>query len=168
MEQYLIMKRTFIILAAAACLGASSLAFAPVQSEKLDAPSLKRLVEGLGYEVKVLEEEEGKEMYEFKASGGDFDVHMASEISPSKNYIWLTVYFGEMSKREKKADIYKKLLAENAKIQPCQFYTTSSGALKMAMPIDNRGLQAADLKRCIDAVKRNVESTVELWSESED
>lgn len=167
MEQDSIMKRVFIILAAAACLGASSLAFVPAQSEKLDAPGLKRMVEGLGYEVKALEETEGKEMYEFKATGGEFDVFMATEISPSKNYIWLTVYFGEMSKREKKTDIFKKLLAENGNIQPCQFYTTKSGALKMAMPIDNRGLQSADFKRCIDSIKRNVENTVELWQEEE-
>ena len=160
-------KHALIAFAALAVAGGSVLAFAPVQTEKLDAKSLKRTLEGLGYELKALEEAEGKEMYEFKSTADGYDVFMAAQISPSKNYVWLTVYFGEMAKRDKKADIYKNLLVENGKIQPCQFYITSSNALKMALPIDNRGIQAADLKRNIDSLAGNVADTVELWREDE-
>jgi hypothetical protein len=158
-------KNALVAFAAVAIAAGSLLAFAPVQSEKLDAKGLKTMLSSAGYEVKALNDKEGEELYEFKATAAPYDVFVSAQLSPSTNYVWLAVYFGEMAKREKKPDIYKKLLSENDKIKPCLFYVTEANALKMAMPIDNRGLQPADLKRTVEFLAKNVSETEDLWTE---
>ena len=156
-------KHALIAFAALALAGGSVLAFAPVQSEKMDGPGLKRVLEGLGFEVKVTSATEGKEVYQITHVTGGYNVHMSASFSGSKNYIYLIASLGEVSKLESKTDIYKKLLQENGKVQPCQFYISEKGMLQMAAATDNRGVQAADMKRVIEMLGNNVAETDELW-----
>lgn len=161
----LVVKRT--ILFAAAISGAVMLglltgapAAAGQDDIQLSATKLKAVVEGLGYEVKALSTEEGKEKYEFKVTKGSLDVPMAVEISPSKNYIWLTVFLGP----SKPNHPFEELLKKNGAIQPSFFYITSKGNLMMGIPMDNRSVNPASMKRNIDKIAADVSDTESLWS----
>lgn len=152
--------RTCTVASAAFALGAS----ATLQQTKpaaLDPNGLKAMVEGLGYEVKVMNTEPGKEKFEIPTKTANFNVPVAAEISPSKNYIWLTVNLGTNSPTKK----HEQLLKENANIQPSFFYITSKGSLMMAQPLDNRELTPAIMKRCLDKIVNDVDKTSASWKD---
>lgn len=135
-------------------------AFAGQAEDRLDAAKLKAMINGLGYETSDLNTEVGKEKYQFKITKGSLDVPMAAEFSPSKNYIWFTVFLGASKPTLKFEDMLKR----NSEIQPSQFYITSKGNLMMAIAIDNRSVSAAVMKRNVDKLADDVESTQSLWS----
>lgn len=142
-----------------ASLGHNNAIAAPSQ-DKLKPAELKSMVEGLGYETKVLNSEAGKEKYEFTIKLTDFNVPMGAEISPSGNYVWLTVFLGAM----KPAHPFEELLRANGDIQPSFFYITKSGNLMMAVAIDNRQVTAAVLKRNVDKISADVSKTSKTWT----
>lgn len=137
----------------------SQTATAGTSQDKLDAASLKTMVEGLGYETKPLSEEAGKEKYEVKVTKGGFNIPVGAEISPSTNYIWLTVSLGDFKPGHKS----EELLKQNAKIQPSFFYITSKNILMMAMPLDNRLVNATILKRNLEKITQDVSDSSSLW-----
>jgi hypothetical protein len=147
----------FIGLAAFAGL-TYGVAEAGAQSGQFDAAQLKSAIEGLGYETKALNTEAGKEKYEFKLTRGGLDVPIAAEISPSKNFIWLTVFLGEP-----KADKALELLKQNGKIQPTNFYVTDKGSLMLGFAIDNRSMTAAILRQRIDKLTDDTVKTRSYW-----
>jgi hypothetical protein len=126
-----------------------------------DAAAAKRAVEDIGYETKELNKEPGKEKYEFKITRDGFDIPMGIEISPSKNYIWLTVFLGPAPKSDstKNADLLRK----NSEVQPCQFYVTSKGNLMLAYPLDNRGMSNPVLRAKVDKLAADVVKTKDVW-----
>lgn len=131
-------------------------------SDPLTAEKLKEMIVNLGFEPKALNEEVGKEKYEFTVKAEGFDVPIAAEISASKNYVWLTVYLGDAP-----ADSSPKipaLLKKNHKIQPCQFYITEKGALMMAIAMDNRGITPAVFKRAYTKLSDDVSGTADVWN----
>ncbi len=132
-------------------------------ASKLDPKQLKTLIGGLGYEVKDLNTEAGKEKFEFKTSAGGLDIPIGAEISPSKNYIWLTVYLGDQPKNSAFASKALPLLKQNGKVQPTQFYVTSRDALMVAIAMDNRSIDAVALKRTIEKVMNDVANSKDLW-----
>lgn len=142
-----------------ASLGHNHAIAAPAQ-DKVTAAELKTLIEGLGYETKVLNSEEGKEKYEFTIKTADFNVPLGAEISPSKNYIWLTVFLGV----SKPTHSFEELLKANGDIQPSFFYITKKGNLMMAVAIDNRQVTSAILKRNVDKISADVSSTSKTWT----
>lgn len=130
-----------------------------LQSEKLNAESLKKMAEGLGFELKTLNTEAGKEKYEIPVKTATLNIPVGAEISSSTNYIWLTVNLGPNSSAKK----HEEMLKSNGVIQPCFFYVSSKGALLMAEPIDNRGITPAILKRCLDKLVADVDKTTAIW-----
>lgn len=158
------MKRVWIsalalFAASGAGLLSSSGARATSEDEKLDAAKLKDMVVNLGYEVKALNTEQGKEKWQFSVSKGGYDVPIGVEISPSTNYIWLTISFGEVKKDAK----FEELLKKNGEIQPANFYITKKGFLMMGLAIDNRKVTPATMKRCVDLVAQDTADTADLW-----
>lgn len=133
----------------------------PNQSDKLTAESLKTMSEGLGIEVKVLNAEVGKEKYTLSMKTTSLNIPVGAEISPSGNYIWLTVNLGNNSSTKK----HEELLKQNGVIQPAFFYITSSGRLMMAHPIDNRSISPVVLKRCLDKIVADVDKTNAIWKD---
>lgn len=133
--------------------------FAQTNDGKLDAAGLKSAVEGLGYETKDIGTGPGKEKYEFKIEKGGLNIPVGAEVSPSKNYIWLTVNLGSDSGKLN----YQELLKRNAKIQPSFFYLTSNGALMMAEAIDNRLVTSPIMRRVVDKLTTDVSDTKDLW-----
>ncbi len=138
----------------------AGLAINQVESKPLDSPALKAMVDGLGYETKNIGSEVGKEKYEFKVKTEGFDVPMAAEISPSKNYIWLTANLGATSEKTK----YEAILRANGAVQPTQFYVNSKGLLMVAIPIENHGVTPAWMKKCIDKLGNDLTDQAEAWN----
>jgi len=155
----------FPLAAAVALLALAG--FRSVQgADRLDAASMKALVSGLGYELKTLNAEEGKEKYEFTITKGGLDIPVAAEISASTNYVWFTIFFGEgPSAAEAKGPKMHALLNWNFKVQPCQFYITDKGNLMLAVAVDNRGINAAVMRRVIDKLIDDAVRSKDAWAD---
>ena len=129
--------------------------------DPIDAKQLKTILEQLGYTVKDLVTTPGAEKYEVKTKTASFDVPVGYEISPSTNFIWLTVFLGPA-----KADTSLKnsaLLRQNSAIQPCFFYITAKGNLMMGVAVENRGVTNAILRRHTEKLIADVSSTATYW-----
>lgn len=126
----------------------------------INQTKLRDLLIQLGYTPKDLVTTPGKEKYEIKLNRGGLDVPMGLEISPSTNYIWLTVFLGKAPSDSSK---YFQLIKQNSKIQPALFYVTDSGNLMMGLPVDNRGINNSLLKRYTDFIAGKVADTKEYW-----
>lgn len=137
----------------------------PVQQDRLDAPALKAMIDGFGYEIKELSGEAGKEKWEIATKTEALNIPVACELSASKNYIWLTVNLGEAPKADApgSAAKFEKLLRATFSSQPCHFYITTKGYLMLAIAAENRALSAADLKRALDKVVADVGKTQDAW-----
>lgn len=128
-------------------------------SDQLDATKMKEMLVGLGYEVKALSEKVGEEKYTVTIVAGDFDVPVGVELSPSKNYIWLTANLGSDSDKTK----HREILKANSQVQPSQFYITKSGLLMIGLPLENRAMTAAIMKRNIEKLGSDVSATASTW-----
>lgn len=142
-------------------LGAAALTPAVfLQATVLEPADLQKMVDGMGYTTKMLNEEKGKEKFEFTIKAEGFDVPIAAEVSPSKNYVWFTVLLGKASEDGAKNTA---LLKENFKIQPDFFYITEKGNLMMGIAVDNRGVSPAVIKRVTDKLSEDVSKTSKVW-----
>lgn len=121
---------------------------------------LKELLVQLGHTVKDIVATPGKEKYEIKINKGGLDIPMGLEISPSTNYIWLTVNLGKAPSDSLK---YFKFIKQNSKIQPALFYVTDAGNLMMGLPVDNRGINNSLLKRYTEFIAGKVADTKDSW-----
>ena len=128
--------------------------------EPLNTAQLKKMLTELGYTTKDLETKPGKEKYEVKHTLRAFDVPVGYEISPSTNFIWLTVMLG---KHKTDTSYSFALLKHNAKIQPCFFYITASGNLMMGLAVENRGVTNAILRKHTDKILNDVIDNAAVW-----
>jgi hypothetical protein len=129
--------------------------------EQLTAQGLKEMLVQLGYEVTDITTTPGSEKYSVNNKTATLNVPVAYELSPSKNFLWLTVNLG--TPRADSSVMNAALLKENTKIQPCQFYITAKGALMMGFALENRGLTNAILRKHTDKIIGDVSSTTALW-----
>ncbi len=156
--------KTFLPFLSLIALAAALFAAGSAQSDdKLDAKQLRTMIEGLGYEIKVLNAEAGKEKYEFVVKRGGLDIPIAAEVSASKNYVWLTVFLGEAPKDDAPSTKFSQYLKKNFQTQPCHFYVTSRGSLMLGIPMDNRAITAPWLRKCVDKIAEDTDSTRDLW-----
>ena len=132
----------------------------PSECGPINQSKLKELLVQLGYTPKEIVATPGKEKYEIKITTGGLDVPMGLEISSSTNYIWLTVFLGKASSDSSN---YFKFIKQNAKIQPALFYITDSGNLMMGLPVDNRGINNALLKRYTEFIAGKVADSKNIW-----
>lgn len=151
------MNRFATLLPVAGLLAAAPIN--PPQNEVLDHAGFKAMVENLGYTTKEIGTDEAKK-FEFTITKDGFNIPMAGEISPSKNYAWITVSFGV---KEGESPKYREMLKANARVQPVFFYLTSKDYLMMGLAMDNRGINPTSLRRTIDKVSNDVVSTSDLW-----
>lgn len=124
-------------------------------------PQLKERLQQMGFDVKTLNDKAGEEKYSIDHQGTGFNVPVAYEISPSTNFIWLTVNLGPADTTN--ADKNMELLKETANIQPSFFYITAKGNLMMAVAIENRGVTEAILRRHINKLVADVSKTSTTW-----
>lgn len=131
-----------------------------IQSDgKVEASGLNAMINGLGYETRDIGMGKGKEKYEFKVEATGMTIPIAAELSPSKNYIWLTV---KLSLNSDKLD-HNELLKRNTSIQPSFFYIVNGNTLMLGHPIDNRLVSPTILRRVIDKIIKDVVDTRSLW-----
>lgn len=133
-------------------------------TNQIDGPKLKEMIVNIGYETRDLNSEKGKEKYEFTLKKGGLNIPVGAEISPSKNYIWLTVFLGDSKELSDLPGRSVNLLKQNFKVQPSLFYITEKGNLMIAMAIDNRSVDPPVLRRCLEKVTDDVVSSQALWS----
>ena len=70
--------------------------FASVQGpDQIDRKQLRAMLVRLGFEVKDLVTDPGKEKYSAVITREDLDIPIGFEISGNGNYIWLTVNLGD-------------------------------------------------------------------------
>ena len=129
-----------------------------------DHATLKKALEDLGFSVKMLVTDPGKEKYQIDIERDSLNLPIGVELSPSKSYIWITLNLGASPNAETAAaSKFADLLKANTNIQPSQFYITKSGRLMIAIPIDNRYVTNATLRRCIDKVAGDVVTQKSTW-----
>jgi hypothetical protein len=151
------------ILGLIAVVAVPGLAGAQGEDKQLSAAEVKTMLSNMGYTLKDLNTEAGKEKVEFMIQRDGFDVYVAAEVSPSKRYVWLTVFLGEVKEFSNFDERAAKLLHQNFKVQPTMFYTTDKGNFMMAIATDNRNLNAAALRFRIDKLVADCTSTNEFW-----
>lgn len=148
-----------------ATLTLAAAAFVPLvieQDTQMSAAQLKEMVTNAGYEVKALNEEAGKEKYEFTVKTEEFDVPIATEISGSRNYVWLTVYLGDAPRPD--SPKCHAMLSRNFKVQPSQFYITERGALMLGFAMENRGITPVVFRRTFTKLADDVVKTADIWN----
>lgn len=116
---------------------------------------LKKALSELGYEAKALSEKK----WEVTLTKSGFDVPIGAEFSESKSYVWLTAYLGKDPTEAKALG----LLKQNSKTQPSHFYVTDKGWLMMGLPVENRGLTNAVLRKNLDKIATDVAESAEYW-----
>lgn len=156
------MKRSGILasLILLLCVGAL-VGFRSIQEGQITRSKLREMLVELGYEVKDIVKDEGKEKYSVTFTKYELDIPVGFEISPSNSYIWLTVNLGDAPKEGNAKTL--NLLKQNAKVQPTFFYVTDSGRLMAALAVENRGVTNALLRIRADAVSENVGKTKDVW-----
>ena len=135
--------------------------FAATQAQQIDRKQLKDMLVQLGYDVKDIVTDPGKEKYSVTFTRDGLDIPVGFEISPSGSYIWLTANLGAAPTTGSQKTL--DLLKENAKIQPTFFYVTESGRLMAALPVENRGVTNAILRARAETVSGNIGKTKETW-----
>lgn len=162
------MKRLILLpfaLSAVLATGFVTSGFAGAQGEepvRLSADELKSMLTNLGHEVKALNTEAGKEKWEFTVKTSGFNVPVGAEVSPSKQFIWLTVSLGPLKEQHDP----KELLRLSGRVQPTQVYLSSKDTLMMAFAVDNRSVTPAVLKLRIDKLTGDVEKSSAVWNKS--
>lgn len=129
--------------------------------DPIDRMRLRNILVELGYEVKDIVRDAGKEKFSVTMTKAGLDVPIGYEISPSGSYIWLTVNLGKPSADS--ANQALSLVKQNAIIQPCFFYITKSGTLMMGLPVENRGVTNALIRRLGETISDRVGETKNLW-----
>ncbi|MEI7575508.1 MAG: hypothetical protein WCK51_01335 [Armatimonadota bacterium] len=132
------------------------------EASRLSAEDLKVMLTNLGHDLKQINAEAGKEKFEFTIKTPGFNVPVGAEISPSKQFVWLTVSLGALNEKQDT----KELLRLNGRIQPTQAYLTAKDTLMMAFALDNRAITPALMKNRIEKLTGDVEKSAPIWNKS--
>lgn len=153
-----------VLLALVAAMAAPGVAGLQSDDKALDGPALRGVLENMGYSLKELNKEAGKEKFEFMIAKDGYDVYIAAEVSPSKRFVWLTSFLGETAKISDFDSKASKFLNRNTSIQPTQFYITDRGNLMIAIATDNRDLNPAVIRHRVEKLAGDVSATSDLWA----
>ncbi|MEQ1934967.1 MAG: hypothetical protein ABL962_14000 [Fimbriimonadaceae bacterium] len=58
---------------------------------------------------------------------------------------------------------HTEMLKRNFKIQPCFFYITEKGNMMMGLPVENRQVSSAVMRRTVDLIVGSVVDTQKVW-----
>lgn len=163
------MKKNTAVFGAVCALGLLAIPYGKAQdssaASKLDAAGLKAMITNLGYTLKDLNTEPGKEKFEFAVEKEGFNIPIAAEISPSKNFVWLTCFLGKYTDLKDPKDRAEKALRQNQKMQPTFFYVTDKDNLMIGTALENRALDASIMKRFVDKLGADVSSSSAVWGQ---
>lgn len=129
--------------------------------DQITRTQLREKLVQLGYEVKDLVTDPGKEKFSVTLTKDGLDIPVAAEISGNTKYIWLTVNLGPAPSEGQ--SLNNTYLKKNADIQPNFFYITESGKLMMGLPLNNLGITNAFLRDRIENIATSVSNTKSFW-----
>lgn len=129
--------------------------------DAINSTQLKQILVNMGLSPKSINDPGAADKFEIANTFGGLNIPVATEVSPSGNYIWFTVNLGKAPADS--ATRAMQLLRQNASIQPCQFYVTAKGALMIGMAMENRGITSAVLRRTLDMVLNRVVDSKNYW-----
>lgn len=132
----------------------------PAPAAVLDLDGVMKLVQGLGYEAKLLEGTTTK--FGITITTGSFNVPLGFEISPSKRYIWITANLGESKLT---GDLALALLKRGSEVQPTQFWITSRNLLQVGQAMENHDVTPANTKLIIDKIASDIGKTSDIWQD---
>lgn len=127
----------------------------------ISGPQLRTILTQLGYDVKDLNLNPGKEKYVVTITSGGLDVPIAAELSPSTKYIWLTVNLSTADSTNGAKNY--SLLKQNGIAQPAQFYVTTKGGLMMGLPVENKAVSNYVLREKLEFLAVKVSSAKSIW-----
>ncbi len=122
---------------------------------------IKTMLVQLGYVVKDIVTDPGKEKYSVTLINNGLDIPIGIEQSPSGRYIWLTANLGQADSTQ--GHKYYALLKRNGVIQPSQFYITSSGRLMAGHAIENKGVTNFLVRERLESLANRVGESKALW-----
>ena len=125
------------------------------QTDRMDAESLKQMLTEMGYTVTDL----NPTKFAFVQRTTSLNIPIGAEISPSGNFVWLTVNLGA----SRPTLNFEELLKQNGQIQPNFFYITSKNNLMMAMAMENRALNQDVVRRIVEKIIKDVQATQPVW-----
>jgi hypothetical protein len=130
------------------------------QAEPITAPDLKKLVEGLGLQTKMLNEQVGREKFEFIIPKDGYDIPIAAELSSDRSTIWFVALLGPTPD-----DVNRgyTILKENNRIRPNMFFISEKGDLMIGVGLDNRGVNAAVVRKATDSLALAVTTSAKVW-----
>lgn len=132
------------------------------ECQQISAKQLREMMVQLGYTVKDIGTDPGKEKYSILITRDGLDIPVAAELSPSGKFLWLTVNLGP-AKPDSAARSFS-MLKQNAIIQPCQFYITNTTLIQMmGLPVENKGINNAWLRDRIESISGRVGETKAIW-----
>jgi hypothetical protein len=127
----------------------------------ITSSQLRTMLVQLGYDVKDLNLNPGKEKYVITIASGGLDVPIGAELSASTKYIWLTVNLSSADSTNGAKNY--SLLKQNGIAQPAQFYVTSKGVLMMGLPIENKGVTNYVLREKLEFLAVKVSNAKSIW-----
>lgn len=127
----------------------------------ITAKQLREMATQLGYEVKDIVTDVGKEKFSVTLTREGLDIPVAAELSGNLKFVWLTVNLGNV--QPENAARHLAMLKQNSIIQPCQFYFTEQGRQMMGLPVENRGINNAFLRDRLENIAGRVGETKAMW-----
>lgn len=125
----------------------------------IDDAGLKTMVTNLGYTPKDL----GEGTLEIALTTTHLNIPTRMFLSKSKLKLWLSVTLALKDGVAKfTRDDLQKILETNVDIGPAHFMI-EGGSLKVKLPIDNRGLTPAVLRKELDYLSARVDETRAVW-----
>lgn len=159
------MKKLLITLTTLLAVCILSVTAAAQDCAPITGSQLRTMLINMGYTVKDLNTTPGSEQIEIKNTTSGLDIYLLCEVSPSKNFVWLTALLNSDSTSFQSRT--KDLLKQNGIVQPAQFYISKNGSLKFGLAAENRGVTAAILRRHIDMVSNNIVKTKSFWEKKQ-
>jgi hypothetical protein len=135
----------------------------------LTMEDLAKKLADMGYDLKKINDTS----YEVVIQRDNWKIYLTILFSADKTRLWLVSNLADIEDISKvPADVLAKLLDGNATCSPSFFYYNTDAKrpafryLKIARPVDNRGITASVLRTEIDALFDTIKNTKPVWMPS--
>jgi hypothetical protein len=142
----------------------------PAATTALTSQTLLKLLTDMGYEPKKINDL----TFDLKIQRDGWTIYLRLFLTADQTRVWLTSTLETIPDINKvPAEVLAKLVQGNATYSPCFFYfevdpkNKDWRRLRVANPVDNRGITAAVLRAEIDRMVTNIKNSKPLWKASE-
>jgi hypothetical protein len=136
----------------------------PPQDNRLSYLSLKRMIIGLGYEPRDL----NNDRFEIMVPGDNVKNYIAMNLSKDESNVWFYAFLIELKNPEQvPARTWLDLMKENARIGPNVFgYDEAAKRLYLYRPVTNHDLTPEKMRAAINNFVQNLRATAPLWADN--